>query len=119
GRIAGIARFGVFVRLAESGAEGFIPISTLGREYFHYDRDSQTLMGEHSGLTLGLGTPVLVRLAEAVPVTGGLILELLEVAGATMPRGPQRSARGGPRRKLGKHRQKAQKLKRKSGRRPG
>lgn len=118
GRIAGIARFGVFVRLDESGAEGFIPISTLGREYFHYDRDSQTLMGEHSGLTLGLGTPVLVRLAEAVPVTGGLILELLEVAGAAMPRGPQRSPRGGPRRKLGKHRQKAQKLRRKSGR-PG
>jgi len=119
GRIAGIARFGVFVRLAESGAEGFIPISTLGREYFHYDRDSQTLMGEHSGLTLGLGTPVLVRLAEAVPVTGGLILELLEVAGEPMPRGPQRSARPGPRRRLGQHRGKEKILRRKSGRRPG
>ncbi|PWE32674.1 ribonuclease R [Maritimibacter sp. 55A14] len=120
GRISGIARFGVFVKLDETGADGLIPISTLGREYFHYDHDSQTLMGEHSGLTLSLGTRVTVRLAEAVPVTGGLMLELLDIAGQTMPRGPARSRRGGAPgkgRKLAKARKKSQKLRKKSGRR--
>jgi ribonuclease R len=86
GRISGIARFGIFVRIAENGADGLVPISELGDEYFHYDRDSQTLMGDRSGLILGLGTPVTVRLTEAVPVTGGLLLELVSVDGRALGR---------------------------------
>ena len=42
-------RFGLFVKLDETGADGLVPIRTLGREYFHYDRDSQTLMGSDTG----------------------------------------------------------------------
>jgi len=45
GRVSGIAKFGVFVKLDETGADGMIPIRNLGSEYFHYDADSQTLMG--------------------------------------------------------------------------
>ena len=40
GRISGIARFGVFVKLDETGADGLIPIRALGREYFHFDREA-------------------------------------------------------------------------------
>ena len=120
GRISGIARFGVFVKLDDSGADGLVPISTLGREFFHYDHDSQTLMGERSGLTLGLGTRVTVRLAEAVPVTGGLMLEMLAVEGKDMPRGASAGSRrrAGPTgRKMAKSRKRQQKLRKKSGRR--
>jgi ribonuclease R len=88
GRVSGIARFGVFVKLDETGADGLIPIRTLGREFFHYDADSQTLMGSETGLTIGLGQRVKVRLAEAVPVTGGLMLELLEIDDKGVARGP-------------------------------
>ncbi len=70
-------------------------------EYFHYDRDSQTLMGDRSGLTLGLGTPVTVRLTEAVPVTGGLLLELVSVEGAAMPAGGASGPRTPPPRPSG------------------
>jgi ribonuclease R len=84
GRVSGVQRFGVFVRLDETGADGLIPVRALGREFFHYDEGSQTLMGSETGLTLGIGQRVTVRLAEAVPVTGGLILELLSVEGAAM-----------------------------------
>ena len=84
GRISGVQRFGLFVRLDETGADGLIPVRALGREFFHYDEGSQTLMGSETGLTLGIGQKVMVRLAEAVPVTGGLILELLSVEGATL-----------------------------------
>ncbi|WP_103258372.1 ribonuclease R [Tabrizicola aquatica] len=84
GRISGVQRFGVFVRLDETGADGLIPVRALGREYFNYDEGSQTLMGSETGMTLGIGQKVMVRLAEAVPVTGGLILDLLSVEGATV-----------------------------------
>ena len=87
GRISGIARFGLFVRLDETGADGLVPIGTLGREYFRHDAEEQTLTGSDTGFTLGLGMPVTVRLAEAAPVTGGLVVELLAVAGKPMPRG--------------------------------
>lgn len=94
GRITGVARFGAFVRLAETGAEGLIPVSTLGREYFAYDDRAQTLTGDATGLTLGLGVGVTVRLAEAVPVTGGLIFELVGVSGDPLPRRGTRPRKG-------------------------
>ncbi|MDE3237970.1 MAG: ribonuclease R [Paracoccaceae bacterium] len=93
GRISGVARFGLFVKLDETGADGLIPIRTLGREFFHFDANSQTLMGSETGLTLGIGQRVTVRLAEAVPVTGGLMLELLAVEDREMPGGAKRSRR--------------------------
>ncbi|MFY0693001.1 MAG: ribonuclease R [Paracoccaceae bacterium] len=120
GRVSGIARFGLFVKLDETGADGLVPISSIGQEYFHHDRDAQTLTGDRSGLTIGLGQTVLVRLAEATPVTGGLMLELLEIEGKSLPRG----SRGGKRpqgrgRKLTRHRSKGSKLKKKASRRRG
>jgi ribonuclease R len=93
GRISGVQRFGVFVKLDETGADGLIPIRELGREFFHYDQDSQTLMGADTGMTVGIGQRVTVRLTEAIPVTGGLTLELLELDGAALPQG--RARRGG------------------------
>ena len=92
GRISGVTRFGLFVKLDETGADGLIPIRTLGREFFHFDATSQTLMGSETGLTLGMGQRVTARLAEAVPVTGGLVLELLSVDDKTLPGG--RASRG-------------------------
>lgn len=97
GRISGVQRFGVFVKLDETGADGLIPIRELGREFFHYDADSQTLMGADTGLTIGIGQRVTVRLAEAVPVTGGLMLELLAIEGSTLPQGKSRRGRYAPR----------------------
>lgn len=113
GRISGIAKFGVFVRLDETGADGMIPIRTLGAEYFHFDADSQTLMGADSGRIIGLGQRVTVKLAEAAPVTGGLIVELVTLDGHTMPKGPSRGRGKPPRRKAGSARKKAAKTARK------
>lgn len=117
GRISGVARFGLFVKLDETGADGLIPIRSLGREFFHFDARSQTLMGADTGTVLSAGQRVTVRLAEAVPVTGGLALELLAVEGGPLPGGP--SARKGRRlpRQPGADRARTAKLKRKVERR--
>ena len=104
GAISGVARFGLFVKLDETGADGLVPISSLGREYFRFDADGQTLTGETSRRVLGLGQRVTVRLAEAAPITGGLLFELLEVEGRKLPAAPRRAGKGAPRRKLAKAR---------------
>ncbi len=91
GRISGIQRFGAFVKLDETGADGLIPIREIGREYFHFDAEAQTLMGAETGTVIGLGQKVLVRLTEAVPVTGGLLLELREIEDRAMPAPVKRS----------------------------
>lgn len=81
GRISGVARFGVFVKLDDSGADGLIPVSGLGTEYFHYDQVRNTLTGDRSRKSLKIGAKATVRLAEATPLTGGLIFELIEAEG--------------------------------------
>ncbi|MBW0158595.1 ribonuclease R [Sedimentimonas flavescens] len=85
GRISGVQKFGAFVKLDETGADGLIPVREIGREFFHYDRDAQQLTGADSGTVIGIGQRVLVRLREAIPMTGGLELELLELEGASLP----------------------------------
>jgi ribonuclease R len=87
GRISGVQRFGLFVKLDETGADGLVPIRSVGREYFHFDPDTQTLKGADTGTTIGIGQRVLVRLADADPVTGGLMLDLLQIEGASLPAG--------------------------------
>ncbi|PZQ52185.1 MAG: ribonuclease R [Rhodovulum sulfidophilum] len=104
GRVSGVARFGLFVKLDETGADGLIPISMLGREYFTHDPDSQTLTGEKSRRRIGLGDRVVVRLAEAAPITGGLLFELLAIEGRAMPRTGRSTKGPGPRPKLARSR---------------
>ena len=117
GHISGIQKFGAFIKLDETGADGLVPVRSLGSEFFHFNADEQTLMGSDTGLTLSIGQKVVVRIAEAVPVTGGLELELLSVDGATMAQGPRR-ARGRPSKgKAVRFKAKADKTKRKVQRR--
>ncbi|NHF73900.1 ribonuclease R [Paracoccus xiamenensis] len=95
GRISGVQKFGAFVKLDETGADGLIPIREIGNEYFHHDREAQQLIGAETGLEIGIGQRVLVRLAEASPLTGGLILELLELEGSAIAQRPKtRRGRG-------------------------
>ncbi|AWB49698.1 ribonuclease R [Gemmobacter aquarius] len=113
GRISGVQRFGVFVKLDETGADGLIPIRELGREFFHYDQDAQILTGADTGQTIGIGQRVTVRLAEATPVTGGLVLELLTLEGSALAQGHGQKRRGYAPRKPGKFAPRDAKIKRK------
>jgi ribonuclease R len=94
GRITGVQSFGAFVRLDETGADALVPVRSLGAEYFRYDRDENTLTGAETGTEIGLGQRVTVRLAEAAPVTGGLVVELLEIEGERRRRAAAPSRKG-------------------------
>lgn len=70
GVVSGCERFGVFVSLDETCADGLIPVRDLGHEWFEYDEKRMTLTGESTGTVWGLGRRVVV-----------------EVAGVDIPRG--------------------------------
>jgi ribonuclease R len=89
GRISGVTRAGLFVKLNDTGADGFIPIRTLGTEYFNYDEARHALVGSRSGAMHRLGDVVDVRLVEAAPIAGALRFELLS-EGRVTARGRRR-----------------------------
>ena len=97
GRIAGVTRAGLFVKLDETGADGFIPSAALGNDYFRYNEAAHALVGQASGETHRLGDRVTVKLIEAVPVAGALRFQLLSegrIEPALRRRGRVRPERG-------------------------
>lgn len=104
GRVSGVARFGLFVKLDETGADGLVPVSSLGSEYFRYDEARAALIGERSGKTISMGARARVRLREAAPLTGGLLFEILEVEGFGRPSKSAGRGAGSPKRRLAKAR---------------
>ena len=77
GRISGVTRAGLFVKLDETGADGFVPARTIGAEYFRFLEDRHALVGNSSGESYRLGDRVTVKLVEAAPVAGALRFEVL------------------------------------------
>jgi ribonuclease R len=91
GRISGVTRAGLFVKLQDTGADGLVPIRSLGTEYFNYDEARHALVGSRSGAMHRLGDVVDVRLVEAAPIAGALRFELLSEGEAS----PRDRRRGG------------------------
>jgi ribonuclease R len=85
GHIAGIARTGLFVKLDDTGADGFIPAGTLGNDFYRYQEQSHALVGDTTGETYRLGDRVNVRLVEAIPVAGALRFEMLSEGRSAEP----------------------------------
>ena len=77
GRISGVTRAGLFVKLDGTGADGLVPARMIGDDYFHYDEARHAMVGRRSAETFRLGDPVTVKLVEAAPVAGALRFELL------------------------------------------
>lgn len=93
GRIRGVTRAGLFVELQESGADGFVPISTIGEDFYEYEEAHHRLVGRTTGETFRLGDAVSVRLVEAQPYAGSLRLELLRSSAGGAGRDMQRARR--------------------------
>ncbi len=77
GRINGVTRAGLFVTLDDTGADGFIPISKIGDDYYHYDETAHLVRGDDSGLVYQMGDRVDVRLVEAAPMAGALRFDMV------------------------------------------
>jgi ribonuclease R len=97
GRISGVTNAGLFVKLDETGADGFVPMRTLGDDYYRYDEARHAVIGERRGEMHRLGDRVEVKLVEAIPLAGALRFEMLS-EGRVLPRKdrPQPERRGRP-----------------------
>jgi ribonuclease R len=80
-RISGVTKSGLFVQLPLFGADGFIPVSTLGDDYYLFDESAHALVGERSGKGYRLADRVEVRLMEVAPLAGSMRFEMLSEPG--------------------------------------
>ncbi|RWP26650.1 ribonuclease R [Mesorhizobium sp.] len=76
-RISGVTKSGLFVQLPQYGADGFIPVSSLGGDYYIYDETARSLFGERTGKGYQLADRVEVRLIEVAPMAGAMRFEML------------------------------------------
>ncbi|MCP9223238.1 ribonuclease R [Erythrobacter sp. LQ02-29] len=98
-RITGVQGFGFFATILGFGGDGLVPVSTLGREYFHYDEAAQALIGSDSGTRYEVGQRLRLKLAESNPLTGALKFDVPDSDGGKIePRGdrPPPRKKGGP-----------------------
>ncbi|MBV9521872.1 MAG: ribonuclease R [Alphaproteobacteria bacterium] len=96
GRINGVTRFGLFVTLDDSGADGLVPMRSLPDDFYVHDEAQHRLVGRRRGRVFRLGDSLTVRLETADGVTGSLTLSLLgegDAAIAGMPRSPKKNHR--------------------------
>jgi ribonuclease R len=92
GHISGATRAGLFVKLDDTGADGFIPARNIGADYFRHHENRHALIGDRSGESFRLGDRVTVRLVEAAPVAGALRFEVVSEGRRSTP-GHARRAR--------------------------
>jgi len=92
-RIAGVTRAGLFLKLNETGADGFAPAASLGEEYYRFEETTRALVGTRSRKTFRLGDEVEARLIEAGPFSGALRFEIL--VGGSAREGTRRKGESG------------------------
>lgn len=78
GRIVSVTRFGLFVRLDETGADGLVPMSQLPEDYYIHEEAAHALVGRRWGRVYRLGERYLARILQADALTGSLTLALVE-----------------------------------------
>lgn len=77
-KIVGLTTAGMFVRIDYLGAEGLIPLTSMPDDYYILGEGNLELMAERRGLVFRMGEKITARLAEASPITGGLIFKYLD-----------------------------------------
>jgi ribonuclease R len=93
GRISGVTRSGLFIRLLDTGADGFVPASTLGADFYRFEQEQQAMIGDRTGEKFALGDRVTVRLLEVAPVAGAMRFELLSEGSRVNPSTTRRSTK--------------------------
>ncbi len=76
GRISGVTRFGLFVELNETGADGLVPMRSLADDFYIHDEHAHALIGRKHKRVYRLGAAVSVKIIEANAITGSTIFAL-------------------------------------------
>ncbi|MBX3531027.1 MAG: ribonuclease R [Rhizobiaceae bacterium] len=76
-RVSGVTKSGLFVQLPQFGTDGFIPVSSLGDDYYIFDETARALVGERTGKGFRLADRVEVELVEVMPMAGAMRFSML------------------------------------------
>lgn len=124
GIISGVNDAGLFIRLPQYGAEGFIPIRTLPDDFYIYDQKSQSLIGRRTKRIYQLMASLKVKLRDIDPLLNNIIFQVADEFSAqhenfsfSTPkeaRGSRKYQKGGQRKKTTKNTNNAKKNKHKT-----
>lgn len=92
GLVRGVERFGVFVELEDSLAEGLIPMAELPEDYWDYREASWELCARRLGRSIRLGDRLLVQVLRSSPESREVDFRLVQFAD-----GAPEAKRPGPR----------------------
>lgn len=101
GTINGVTRFGLFVTLAESGADGLIPMKSMSDDFYIHDDKAHALIGRRRGYVYRLGAKVQIVIKEADGITGSCVFNLApgqkgaDIPGMAKPRIPREQEQRG------------------------
>jgi ribonuclease R len=65
GIISSVAKWGIYVTLKDTGAEGLVHVTNMDSDYYNYDEKNYRLIGEKEGKTFTLGDEIKVKVREA------------------------------------------------------
>ncbi|MEX2643206.1 MAG: S1 RNA-binding domain-containing protein, partial [Acetobacterales bacterium] len=78
GKVSGVTRYGLFVTLDETGADGLVPVRTLpGGPYVHDAKRHSLSERRRNGRSYRLGERLEITLVDANPLTGSMIFHIL------------------------------------------
>ncbi len=78
GVIAGVTKFGLFVKINDLLVEGLVRIADLADDYYLFDEKRYSLRGRSRGKTYRLGDPVRVRVVAVNPEERGIDFSIVE-----------------------------------------
>ena len=81
GVVSSITSFGMFVEL-ENTVEGLVGFKDMGDEYFYYDENNKTLVGEHTKKTYKIGDIVKIRVISASKILRQVDFEIVNLDGS-------------------------------------
>ena len=104
GQITGVTRYGLFIRLNGTGAEGLLPIRMLPEDWYNIDKTGFSMIGERTRLQFRLGEVITVELTQAEQITGSLSFRFVKGGTKTSKRirdhkGTLRGRRRSPKRR--------------------
>ncbi len=98
GIVTSVTEFGLFVELEQFYIDGLVHITSLGRDYYHYDSDRRQLVGEHSGKVYKTGDRLEIQVSRVDMEQGRIDFALTEVKDEKY----SRHKKGGARKPQGK-----------------
>ena len=104
GVVVSLTGFGAAVYLPEYGVEGLIRREALGPDQWHFDEQSQCLIGRHTRAVLRLGQAMRVRIVDVHPAAGQIDLAPAVDLVARMPQAQARPQQQGRRKHSRGHR---------------